>query len=602
MRHFPTFTLYSFVLLLTLICSAAVKAQAQPAPLMGCEVLLEKAQDSRSPLQRLAALRAARLCAGPPVDLSSLSELEKKLFSAEISALPKAIPNEPSAPPSAEQPADTAPKLSLEQQIKSEKNPTEKLRLYKQLRADYKKQQKKEKYLKVTDEMSRWARQLYKKKTGETEYYSVAYEAAQLAARAHWTENRTEQAKKILQESVHLLKRHRSVAELYFLQGRIADEEKKYTDAVRYYELAAADVKKYSPADISFKPDRVAWLRAWILYKEKKYPEAESAFNALAENTTDLSEKSRALFFKSRCLSYLKAPELAKKSLQQIIDQDFFGYYSLVAHRELGRKFAALSTYKKTEPSSWPENLNFLTTLEHKLFTALAESGEYELAEKLISVLERPQPEELALTIYLAEKHRFYMPLFRTFARLDNTAKFNVFVTHPDLIFPQPHSEIVAKMSEKTQLRPSLIYSIMKQESGFNPKARSAADAFGLMQVIPPLARQLAKKFSVPYSTETDLYSPEINIQLGALELMQQVGKQKGQLSFVAAAYNAGPEALAQWRKTRARDDLVEFIEEIPYEETRTYVKLITRNLLFYERVSKRNIEHDFPSEFLNSL
>ena len=80
---------------------------------------------------------------------------------------------------------------------------------------------------------------------------------------------------------------------------------------------------------------------------------------------------------------------------------------------------------------------------------------------------------------------------------------------------------------------------------------------------------------------------------------MEQVRKQSGQLTYVAAAYNAGPNALAGWLKTRKRPDIIEFIEEIPYDETRTYVKIIARNKLFYDRISKRDEEHSFPIEFL---
>ncbi len=140
----------------------------------------------------------------------------------------------------------------------------------------------------------------------------------------------------------------------------------------------------------------------------------------------------------------------------------------------------------------------------------------------------------------------------------------------------------------------------MKQESAFNEKARSHADAMGLMQVVPRLAQRLSKKFAVPYRNPQDLYDPEINIQLGSFELMEQVQKQNGQLTYVAAAYNAGPGALSNWLKNRKRDDVLEFIEEIPYEETRTYVKLIARNKLFYERISNRDSEHQFPDDFLN--
>ncbi|MGZ3691397.1 MAG: transglycosylase SLT domain-containing protein, partial [Pseudobdellovibrio sp.] len=76
--------------------------------------------------------------------------------------------------------------------------------------------------------------------------------------------------------------------------------------------------------------------------------------------------------------------------------------------------------------------------------------------------------------------------------------------------------------------------------------------------------------------------------------------KQNGQLTLVAAAYNAGPNALSNWLKNRKREDILEFIEEIPYDETRTYVKLIARNKLFYERISNRDDEQAFPQDFLN--
>ena len=157
-------------------------------------------------------------------------------------------------------------------------------------------------------------------------------------------------------------------------------------------------------------------------------------------------------------------------------------------------------------------------------------------------------------------------------------------------------------MAEKTSIPESLIYSIIKQESAFNEKTRSPADALGLMQMIPRLAKQLSKKFDVVYKDPDDLFAPEINIQLGSFELMEQIKKQSGQLTFVAAAYNAGPSALNGWLKSRIGSDILEFIEEIPYEETRTYVKLIARNKLFYDRISKRDDEHFFPSDFLTDI
>jgi soluble lytic murein transglycosylase len=244
--------------------------------------------------------------------------------------------------------------------------------------------------------------------------------------------------------------------------------------------------------------------------------------------------------------------------------------------------------------------LELLSAPQKDIYTKLIEFREYALAERAVSLIATSKTDELNMSLYLAQKAKIYMPLFRSFARLGNDEKLDVFLSYPELVFPQPYKDQVNEMAAKTNLPASLIYSIMKQESAFNEKARSGADAIGLMQVVPGLAKQLSRKFEVPFKKSEDLYDPSINIQIGSYELMEQVKRQNGQLSYVAAAYNAGPNVLSSWIKNRKREDVLEFIEEIPYDETRTYIKLIARNKAFYERISNRDSDQDFPADFLN--
>ena len=131
-------------------------------------------------------------------------------------------------------------------------------------------------------------------------------------------------------------------------------------------------------------------------------------------------------------------------------------------------------------------------------------------------------------------------------------------------------------------LDPEIALSIIRQESSFDPMARSEADAFGLMQVLP----SVAARFSVPISSHEDLFLPEVNVPLGVKLLSELEQKYKGSLILTAAAYNASEEAIAGWLKKRYHGNTLEFIEEIPYEETRTYVKLVIRNFIFYKRLS----------------
>lgn len=556
-----------------------------------CEDLIEKADDAEFSLKNLAGLRAMARCPEYKFDFTKLSDFEKKLYAQEIESF-----NNRTAGPIV---IETLSTDQLQKKLTQEKSADAKFALHKQIRARLKRGTDRKAYLQSTQKMYKWALAHYKANKKKAEAVAILYEAAQISARTFWTDDDGNTASTTIDETTKLLGAKNSVAELYYLKGRIHDEAKHYTAAVASYDQAITDVQKYD-AKTSFSMDRVMWLKAWILYKEKNYIEAEKSFAGLAAVTTDLSEKSRAQFYQARCLKSLEREAEAKAILEVIIQEDFFGYYGLVSYRELGRKLPALNSFKTDGRIAFDAKLEKLAETQKNLFVDLIKYREYGLAEKAIPMISQSKEDDINLSVYIAQKAQIYMPLFKAFARLDNNDKKELFIRHPELIFPRPYEDQVEDMSSKTNLSPSLIYSIMKQESAFNEKARSPADAMGLMQVIPRLARHLSKKFEVPFAANDDLYNPEINIQLGSYELMEQVRKQNGQLTYVAAAYNAGPNALLSWLKNRNRDDILEFIEEIPYDETRTYVKLIARNKVFYERISKRDSEHDFPANFLN--
>lgn len=560
-----------------------------------CSELTEKASDKSFALKNLAALRALSRCKDFSFDLAQLSDFERKLYSQEIANVDSAkIDNKFSADLTVQE---------IKTKIKKETVAANKLKLYKLLRSKQRRNANRNEYVKTSMAMYKWALQNYKKNRKdlkkENPAPAILLEAAQIAVKTNWTEDNASKAIKIINETIALVK-DRSIAELLYLKGRIFEESKDSMAAVEQYDLVIEDVNKFKPKSLSFSMDRILWVKGWILYKEKNYIESEKAFANLAAVTTDLSEKSKALFYQARSLKYLEQPSLADVIFESITQNDFFGYYGLVSYRELGRKFPAIKDLKRTNVLKYDLDLKFLPEAERDVFTSLIKYREFNLTEKAIGLIAKSKEDEVNLCLNLAKNNKIYMSLFRVFAKLDNNEKMDVFLTYPELLFPQPYQDQVNEMSTKTKIPSSLIYSIMKQESAFNEKARSAADAIGLMQVIPKLAKQLSKKFEVPYKTTHDLFDPFINIQLGSFELMEQVRKQNGQLTYVAAAYNAGPGALSGWLKNRNRSDILEFIEEIPYDETRTYVKLIARNKLFYERISNRDTEHDFPLNFLN--
>lgn len=555
-----------------------------------CDKLIEKSQDQRFALKSLAGIRAQKKCPSFKFEMAQLSEIEKRVYAEEISDL------DPQKTP----PTSSLSVNELKAQLKEAKTSGNKFKAYKQLRAKQKNLGQRNDFLKTSADLFNWSKASWKKNKKNVDDISRFYEATLIFARTYWTEDKKTQAEKILIDTLRQLKGLTSVAELYYLQARMNEEDNNYETAVSQYDLAIEDIKKYSPKGLSFSFDRVLWSKAWILYKTKKWVESEKSLLDYAQTTTDNSEKAKALFFQARCLNQLNKKEEAQKVLEKLTQDEFFSYYGLVAYHELGRKLPALSKIKYEAKFVFDLELSFLDPLEKAIFLDLIKYHEVDLAEKMVGLISRSPEKQISLGIQLAYLGKRYLPLFAAFSKLTNEAKTEVFLKFPDLIYPQPYPEKVKEMSDKTQIPSSLIYSIMKQESAFNEKTRSHADAMGLMQVIPRLAKQLSKKFDIAYTQPDDLYNPIINIQLGSYELMEQIKKQSGQLTYVAAAYNAGPNALSGWLKNRKRNDIIEFIEEIPYDETRTYVKVIARNKLFYDRISKKEEEQPFPIEFLN--
>lgn len=157
-----------------------------------------------------------------------------------------------------------------------------------------------------------------------------------------------------------------------------------------------------------------------------------------------------------------------------------------------------------------------------------------------------------------------------------------------DVFYPLAYWDIIVQESRARNLDPFQVAGLIRQETVFNPRARSSARAYGLMQVLIPTAVLTAKKYGVDRSiTEESLYEPRLNIQLGTAYLRDQIDK-FGRIEYVAAAYNAGPQRVVQW-KTSLPSDIDEWDEAVPFKETRGYVQGVVRNRLQYERLYDAN-------------
>ncbi len=150
-----------------------------------------------------------------------------------------------------------------------------------------------------------------------------------------------------------------------------------------------------------------------------------------------------------------------------------------------------------------------------------------------------------------------------------------------DCIYPRPYQALVRDAEKSFRLPPDFVYAIMRQESAFAPGVVSPAKAVGLMQLIPPTARSVAKELAMPYDPLA-LYSPPVNIKMGAYYLSKVLGTFGGNVALAAAAYNAGPNAVSRWLESGEALPLDIWVARIPYSETRGYVTRVVGNIARY--------------------
>lgn len=154
-----------------------------------------------------------------------------------------------------------------------------------------------------------------------------------------------------------------------------------------------------------------------------------------------------------------------------------------------------------------------------------------------------------------------------------------------ELLFPLPYRAELTADAQRLGLDPFLVAGLVRQESEFNPGAVSHAHAYGLTQVLPGTGRQFARRAGVGRVTARVLVQPAANLKIGTAILRSTLDQNGGNLEQTLASYNAGPNRVAEWLTWDTYREPAEFVESIPYAETREYVQAVLRNAEMYRRL-----------------
>jgi soluble lytic murein transglycosylase-like protein len=152
--------------------------------------------------------------------------------------------------------------------------------------------------------------------------------------------------------------------------------------------------------------------------------------------------------------------------------------------------------------------------------------------------------------------------------------------------YPQAYRALVTKVAGEYDVPPSLLWALMRTESAFQNYVTSRAGARGLMQIMPKTGRNIARTLGYEIWSPDALYDPEISLRFAGWYVRQLIDKFKGQLPLAIGSYNGGPHNVARWLLAKGQKTaLDEFVEEIPFRETRGYVKKVLRVMAQYQRL-----------------
>ena len=463
---------------------------------------------------------------------------------------------------------------------------------FKGLNHIYKIQRKSKKRLRNSRQWSTW---LLKENTEQS--LKMYYNRRLDLAKQQWNLDNNKRAIQLITAILKNKKSKSIWSESFYLRGLIYAQEKQNDLSFKDLDQAMKFIQK----DDERLLEKILWKKAWALRIEKKYKKALDSFKLLERITKSPYTKYKILFWKGRTLQSLDENFLALRVFQQLIAKNPYGYYGLVARKIIGKKpkFKKHKRFYSISASSMDKKKEDLIhwLILFKEFKLLAQFLDTE-EDQFFKQKKRTKKDWLNLSL-LYTKGKKYLELFQFLEKMGNHKKNSFLNKHIRLLFPLDFFIEIEGASNKWAVSKALILAIIRQESAFQIRARSPADAFGLMQLIPSTARQIARKSKTSYRNFRDLYRPSKNIFLGTAYLKELLNYYNNNFLFSVSSYNAGSTPVKKWKEDMKNHTALEFIDSIPYEETRVYVRLVIRNYIFYHNYIKTKEDAWFPDWIL---
>ena len=336
------------------------------------------------------------------------------------------------------------------------------------------------------------------------------------------------------------------------------------------------------------------WLAGWLSFSFLNDPATASLhFRNIYDISSRPISKARGSFWLARSYKELNKNEMAQEWFLESSKYNFT-FYGQLANQYLGDQSQFIvNSYPETIDVNNP-NSEMIEV--YRAIYLLDELEEFKIMKKFIWSIARSDNTEERLRI---------AKLAKKLSRNDFAVQAGKFIYYDTLLLAPESFPSVQKPKFGKIIFPSqpFIHSVIRQESQFDPKAGSYAGAKGLMQLMPYTAKKLSKGLNLKYSKSRLTSDPEYNVILGSAYLDELLSKYDGSYILTLAAYNAGSSRVTRWiaryGDPRTNDiDPVDWIELIPFKETRNYVQRVMENLQVYEFIENNYLPNSYTLSY----
>ncbi len=339
------------------------------------------------------------------------------------------------------------------------------------------------------------------------------------------------------------------------------------------------------------------WRAAWLNYRLRNYPEAARLMEEQIARYPASAEAPSALYWRGRMFEDPEKNYAQAANFYNALSNGYRNFYYAILARERLRMMGPQASVAPAFPLQ-----NVRTPPAPTLIQELPENDPHLIKARLLAnagLNDYIGPEIAASgsssqwgSLAQAEIYRSYGENVRALQTIKRSGSSffslpvaQVPAVYWQLLFPRPYWQDLTTDAANNGLDPYLVASLIRQESEFNPSAVSRANAYGLMQLLPTVGKAQAKRIGITHFGTSDLLNPSTNLALGTANLKQVLDRFGGQPEYALAAYNAGDSPVRRWMAENNYKDLPEFVESIPYSETRDYVQSILRNREMYRQL-----------------